>query len=72
MTQYDYVAVLGQHKIYPDDVQTYTREAIFAAVKDMFGVDPSIDCIYNKVSLCDRLFVFLFSSFSSLFSLLSY
>ncbi|XP_069969935.1 uncharacterized protein RNaseX25 isoform X2 [Penaeus vannamei] len=48
VTQYDYVAVLGQHKIYPDDVQTYTREAIFAAVKDMFGVDPSIDCIYNK------------------------
>ncbi|XP_037801498.1 ribonuclease Oy-like [Penaeus monodon] len=48
VTQYDYVAVLGQHKIYPDDVQTYTREALFAAVKDMFGVDPSIDCIYNK------------------------
>lgn len=48
VTQYDYVAVLGKHNIYPHDINTYSRDDINSAIADMFGVDPAIDCIYNK------------------------
>ncbi|KAG7177106.1 ribonuclease Oy-like [Homarus americanus] len=48
VTHYDYVAVLSKHNIFPDDVKTYSRNDIYIAIKDMFGVEPAINCIYNK------------------------
>ncbi|XP_066945174.1 ribonuclease Oy [Macrobrachium rosenbergii] len=56
VTHYDYVAVLGHANIYPDDVNAYTREQIFTAIKDMFGVNPHVDCIYNKKTKVHELY----------------
>lgn len=46
--QYDILAVLTKSNILPSDVETRTVRDIFKAVNDAFGVDPAIDCIYDK------------------------
>lgn len=48
VTQYDFVAVLNKYNIYPSDIDTYRAADILDAIKDMLGVDPVIDCIYDK------------------------
>ena len=47
--QNDILAVLTKSNILPSDLETYSVKQIFQAVKDAFGVDPAIDCIYEKV-----------------------
>lgn len=48
VTQYDILAVLTKSNILPSDVMTYDVKSIFQAVNNAFGVDPAIDCIYDK------------------------
>lgn len=55
--QYDILAVLTKSNILPSDVKTYDVKSIFQAVNDAFGVDPAIDCIYDKV--CLHLVIFI-------------
>ncbi|CAL4123023.1 unnamed protein product [Meganyctiphanes norvegica] len=44
------VAVLAQHNIVPDDKETYTRDEIFQAITQTFGVNPAVDCIYHRLN----------------------
>lgn len=59
VTHYDILAVLTKSNILPSDVTTYDVKSIFQAVNDAFGVDPAIDCIYEKV-ICLNLLIFTF------------
>ena len=45
---------MAKHEIIPNDKKTYNRDAIYYAVKDMFGVNPTIDCVYDHVSFFDE------------------
>lgn len=56
VTQYDILAVLTMSNIFPSDVKTYDIKSIFQAVNDAFGVDPAIDCIYDKV-ICQHILI---------------
>ncbi|XP_063878567.1 ribonuclease Oy-like isoform X1 [Scylla paramamosain] len=48
VVRYDILAVLTKSNIMPSDLETHSVKNIFQAVKDAFGVDPAIDCIYDK------------------------
>lgn len=48
--KYDLLVALAQHDIYPSDLISYTLDQLFTALKNAFGVNPYINCFYNKVS----------------------
>lgn len=55
MIKYDMLVALAQHDIYPSDLTSYTLDQLFTALKNAFGVNPYINCFFNKVSVYYKL-----------------